>query len=294
MAFTNDPGNSALIIPYNNNGTDLAELSTSGIRPFQGIWVKTSNAGETSFTLKNSWRDTDFSTLNPQASLKKRNGFQLSIYSDADSTWDGVSLNFNEVASLDFELEKDVYKLFSPSNVPSICFEYSGNFVSIKSVPSIDQSVKVHYRPQPENRNGVYHIDLEHSFLNDNKYIYLEDLALSTFHNLKHSSYFFKAIEGEPSGRFIVLYSNSLPNRLFQTEEGFVVYQDQSEVVIRPAFPLGKSLVSIVSLSGELIYEASYMINSEIRIPGEMDSGIYLVSVSNSSQSMTKKFMIFN
>ena len=207
MAFTENVG--ATIFPYNNSGTGSAELSTGGVMPFQGFWVKTTNATETSFTLKNDWRGVSFSNINPQQSLKTNHGFQVDIFSELDSTWDGALVVFDESSSKEFKTDEDVYKLVSYENVPSLYFETSKVFASIYKTPNVASAHKLNYKPQPDNSEGLHHIHISQVHLNNVSSVILEDLLLNEFHDLKQSDYSFLATANFEQ-RFVIHY---FPNK---------------------------------------------------------------------------------
>lgn len=192
IAFVQNPGTSENIIPYNNAGTGAAELAAGGIMPFQGFWVKTTDNTETSFTLQNNWRGVSFSNLNPQQSLKTRSGFQLNVFSAADSTWDGALISFDETAVSGFEIDKDVYKLISQGNVPSLSFDLGNALASINRINNTEQHTKLNFLPSPLNEDGTYHFHLNQDYASSGSSIYLEDLLTGDFTDLKTSDYTFR------------------------------------------------------------------------------------------------------
>ena len=204
-AFVQNPGTSENIIAYSNAGTDAAELSTGGVMPFQGFWVKTSNNSETLFTLQNNWRGVSFSNLNPQQSLKRRTGFQLNVFSNADSAWDGALISFDETAIFEFEIGKDVYKLISQGDVPSLSFDLGNVLASINRVNNTELHTKLNFHPSPTNEDGTYHLHLNQDHTSSRSSIYLEDMCTGIFTSLKDGDYTFSN-SGQSSERFMLHY----------------------------------------------------------------------------------------
>lgn len=292
-AFTNNPGTSAVIIPYNNQGTDLAELAVAGgISPFQGFWVKTTNATETSFTLKNDWRGVSFSNLNPHQSLKTKNSFQLNVFSEKDSTWDGAVNAFESEASVEFENNEDVYKLISPSDVPSLFFETASTFVSVNTVPNEEQVLKLNFKPQPNNQNGLYYIHLNNDFTKASTKIYLEDLSLNRFFNLKEADYVFRSQEGESSDRFKIHYFKTPPSQFNPEIASVNVYQNETEIIIEPTQSLGSSEIKLYGLRGELLYQRRLILNKKITIPKMVSKEFVVINIRNVIRSESIKMFV--
>ena len=292
-AFTNNPGTNAVIIPYNNQGTDLAELAAAGgISPFQGFWVKTTDATETSFTLKNDWRGVSFSNLNPHQSLKTKNSFQLNVFSEKDSTWDGAVNAFESEASVEFENNEDVYKLISPSDVPSLFFETASTFVSVNTVPNEEQVLRLNFKPQPNNQNGLYYIHLNNDFTKASTKIYLEDLSLNRFFNLKEADYVFRSQEGESSDRFKIHYFKTPPSQFNPEIASVNVYQNETEIIIEPTQSLGSSEIKLYGLRGELLYQRRLILNEKITIPKMVSKEFVVINIRNVIRSESIKMFV--
>ena len=273
-AFTDDPSNSAVIIPYNNQGTDLAELSSAGIMPFQGFWVKTTDNSETFFTLQNDWRGISFSNLNPQQSLKAKHSFQIDVFSDLDSTWDGALVVFEDNASQEFKNEEDVYKLMSPGNVPSIYIETSNVFASIHSTENVEQNIKLHFKPNPLDKKGWHHIHLSQDHTQSNSSIVLEDLITGEFINLKKEDYSFKNYSGN-SSRFNIHYFPNGKNVQELLSPQIIAFGTQDGIEVR--FKNIQSLranILIINTMGQVVFEAANISTQEN----------YVIPVSNENK----------
>jgi len=290
-AFTDNPGNA--IIAYNNQGTSLAELSSGGIMPFQGFWVKTTDASETSFTLKNDWRGISFLNLSPQQSLKAKNSFQIDVFSDVDSAWDGALVAFDENASLDFKNEEDVYKIISPSNVPSVYIETSNVFASVHTTKNVEQKIKLHFSPNPLDEHGRHHIHLSQDYSLGNCSILLEDLITGEFVNLKKEDYSFQGYPGN-SARFTIHY---YPNRINIQEivnPQIMAFNNNEGVLIRfKNIQSLKANVLIINTMGQIIFEAANVSTQEdFIVPiSSFNWQTYIVRVVTSDLTTTTKLV---
>jgi hypothetical protein len=273
-AFTDDPSNSAVIIPYNNQGTDLAELSSAGIMPFQGFWVKTTDNSETFFTLQNDWRGISFSNLNPQQSLKAKHSFQIDVFSDLDSAWDGALVAFEDNASQEFKNEEDVYKLMSPGNVPSVYIETSNVFASVHSTENVEQKIKLHFKPNPLDKQGWHHFHLSQDHSQSHSSIVLEDLITGELINLKKEDYSFKNSSGN-SSRFNIHYFPNGKNvqELLSPQIIAFATQDGIEVRFKNIQSLRASIL-IINTIGQVVFEAANISTQEN----------YVIPVSNENK----------
>lgn len=292
-SFVENPGTSENIIPYNNAGRDAAELSAGGIMPFQGFWVKTTDNTETSFTLQNSWRGVSFSNLNPQQSLKRRTGFQLNVFSAADSTWDGALISFDETADSGFEVDKDVYKLISQGDVPSLSFDLGNALASINRINNTEQHTKLNFRPSPSKEDGTYHFHLNHDYTSSGSSIYLEDLFTGVFTDLKESDYSFKNY-GNPSERFKLHYY-PLGKPLFELQtQKITSYANEVGIVVRfDNISNARAKVLISNVIGQEVYRSNNVSTEEDFIyPVDENTPLtYIVTVITNDATVSTKIV---
>ncbi len=274
------------IVPYNNVGSG-AFISNQAMVPFQGYWVKTDNTENGfNYILKDTWRSTVF-TLSPYASLKNINAAQIDVLSANDSTWDAVAVSFDAGASPDFEPDKDVYKIISPSNVPSLFIEADKRFLQISTVPNIAQSMPLHFKPNPAKPNGIYYISLNAFQLNRAWSVVLEDKAMKTKHDLRKSPYAFNAAFYSSSDRFVLHFSKN--KKVPTLVNNVYAYTTTDEIIVVSNGLNGLATLELFTLDGKTLFENKVQLGGENRIPLPATSGIVYLRVRQNSGIYTIK-----
>ena len=279
MAFTDNPGE--FIVPYNNTGTNTAELAGAAIEPMQGFWVKTDNTENgASFTVEDAWRSTDFG-LNPHASLKTNSLIQLNVFAAKDSAWDGVGFSLEEDASLTFDPTSDVYKFKSGSTVPSLYVQKDERFLQIGHYPMTTNRIQLHFDAQPNNENGSYHLQLERPVSN-NKSLIIEDLFTGNRHNLSKSNYTFHSSGTQPSSRFIIhLVDANKAETFMAAGNEFIMYLQKNEIVLENPFINGPVQIRVFDITGRLLTRLNTAIDQELRFPAPAINGVIIVEVQH-------------
>jgi len=278
------------IVPYNNAGVG-AFIGNQAMVPFQGYWVKTeSSENGFNYVLKDSWRSTAF-TFAPYPSLKNIDAVQIDVFSANDSTWDAIAVAFDAGASPTFEADKDVYKIISPANVPSLFIEADKRFLQISTVPAIAQSMPLHFKAAPNNVNGTYFIHLSNFQLNPDWTVILEDKATHLKHDLRKSSYGFNAGIYTNSDRFILYFSKlATSGILFSSKVS--AYFNGENIVVQNQNLNGLATVELIDISGKTLYADKVQLSDEFIIPAPKQNGIFYLRVKHLSGIYTVKIPI--
>ena len=282
---------SSSIIPYGNTGQS-ASSGFASLQPFQGFWVKTSSLAESgiNFTVQNSWRRTNYAFA-PHPSLKQDvDAVLLNVYADADSTWDGVSIVFDKTASLGFENDKDVYKLFSPSNVPALYLEADKKWLMVSCVPASTQRVRVFFKPQHNPQSALYHINLNTKHLGTTKTILLEDVATGSLHDFKNGDYTFSANEPVAANRFVLHFFNSkTPYYGVNQLENISAYVTKENIVLQSAGLLGPATLTLSDVTGRVLYSTVSELGRDVILQAPSITGMVLLHVSSGLGTRTIK-----
>jgi hypothetical protein len=282
------------IIPYNNAGSGAFSPFAS-LQPFQGFWIKTSSLAESgiNFTVQDSWRSTNYAFA-PHPTLKQEvDAALLNVYSDADSTWDGVSVVFDNDASSSFNPITDIYKLMSPANVPSLFLEKDERWLLVNTVPTKTQKVELHFKAKPQQTSGIYHIVLNDTHLDEDRVVILEDLANGTLHDFEKGSYTFQSSDYANTMRFVVHFVDSeLPFYGMDNLLNLSAYSLGEQIIIQSAGLEGMADVSISDLAGRVLMASKIELGGENRLTRPQITGVVLVHIKSAIGARTIKMTI--
>ena len=286
-------GASSAVIPYNNSSAAATSNSSyNAIEPFQAFWVKTSDATETQYELKNTYRSTDYAGLTPAPILKTTEVLQINVFNALDSTWDGVVVGFDPSASLAFETDKDSYKLFSPANVPSLYLKASDKFASINAVPLNTSSVPLYFRPSKNVSSNRYFINLDETRSSSRTYVFLEDLKTNTVQKLNGSSYSFEHSEVQGEARFILHFSMKEEFHHSANLENIRVVQNKEELILKDFHSNELADIYLFDLSGRILLRLKAQLNQNIILPKNAIKGVVVLKVTTFNQMITKKVFL--
>ena len=290
-------GNSATVIPYNNDPA-VATLNATfdGIEPFQGFWVKTTaltEADTVPFVLKDSYRSVSFSALNVAPTLKTTNHVQLNVFAASDSTWDGVSIAFNEQATGAFNPEKEAYKFVSQGNVPSLFAEKDKRWLNVTELHPTVQTVPVWFKPKRQDEAQDYFLHADRSTLTTDVRLILEDMHTGKWHDLDGGNYFFHAGRFEDPDRFILHFIDpDAPFYGLNDLENIGVYATAESIYIQSAGFEGFSEVAVYDITGRLLTETRVVLGHTSMIDIPPVAGIVLVQVNTPSGVVTRRLSL--
>ncbi len=279
MAFT--ANNNDYIVPYNNSGTTTAELAGAAIEPMQGFWVKTeSGENGATFDVKDTWRSVNFG-LNPHQSLKNGSRFQINVFAEVDSAWDGVAASLEQNATEYFNGTRDVYKKLSNGDVPSLFLEKDSRFIQNGVFPKDVSRIKMHFKASPKNKNGLYFLHLQ-APVEKGKAIVVEDLATKSRHNLSQANYHFYAGNYPSSNRFIIHYVNekdAQPEVL--NANTITAYNTLDEIILQSAFVSGPATIHITDMSGRVLLHKNINLDVENRFAAPQTNGVVVLKIQH-------------
>ncbi|HEY9114260.1 MAG TPA: T9SS type A sorting domain-containing protein, partial [Bacteroidales bacterium] len=252
------------------------------VPPMQGFWVSANSPG--TFTLTNDTRTHQGADIYYKNDEIISNYIELQVQSEGmvDKTY----IRLNENASAEFDGQFDAYKLMAANtNYPQL-FTIAGNDrLSINQLPAIDIIPMGFY---VEN-SGNYTIRLNE--LNDIQNCQLEDLKTGTLQDLQQGSYNFSYTLGESSNRFL-LHLSAASVAQSGAEKSIKIYSVGKEIFVKSVNPIEKGTLRITDLAGRTLAEEAISNENFIRLSTNLKSGIYLVSITESTGLRTEKVII--
>jgi hypothetical protein len=173
-------------------------------------------------------------------------GYISGASNDFDSFYDVPAPNKNDL---------DLYSLIGTQHLK----------IESRALPfsNIDEIPLGYFAPLDGNYNiAIGSID----GLFENENIYIKDLQLNSYHDLKAAPYQFQSTSGSHNNRFVLVFQNpSLGNTEFETNFTIDVYNDNKSIGIKSNLS-ALSEIKIYDISGRQLYVKSNINNKEITI----------------------------
>lgn len=173
-------------------------------------------------------------------------GYISGASNDFDSFYDVPAPNKNDL---------DIYSLIGNQHLK----------IESRALPfsNIDEIPLGYFAPLDGNYNiAIGSID----GLFENENIYIKDLQLNSYHDLKAAPYQFQSTSGSHNNRFVLVFQNpSLGSTEFETNFTIDVYNDNKSIRIKSNLS-ALSEVKIYDISGRQLYVKSNINNKEITI----------------------------
>ena len=255
------------------NGTGLG---SQYVNPSEGFMIAPGSSGTLNLT-------NDCRVLTAAAKSSNANVNTISLSAGNESYTDGVYIVFNESATSSFDLQYDAWKILTTEdNIPQLFTLSNEQQLSIDQQPACDQlalgftcmnSGTFTIAQQLNNFSGV---------------LFLEDLKTGTIHDLSKSSYTFDWNVGEDIHRFNLHFSPmSINNATFQRLSIYTV----GDILFVNNAKIENLTLSVFDLIGKQVMNRKLnQTNNEI--PLTIDSGVYLVTVSNGTTYKTQKVYV--
>jgi hypothetical protein len=273
--------------------------SNSGvIAPFQAFFVKlednTAN-GSTVLDFENSDRTitkTKFLKKDvPQISLKVKSG---------NSKFDLTSIRFNELATDEFDLKFDAYKLNSPdTKVPRFYSTIVKDNGSIKScinttpLPTDKSVIPIGFE---SSIGGSQTISLDSFYLDNPLDIWLLDNLTKSRTNLLESSYQFAHNPANEAGRFTLFLGPELSEDEIAISDDPLIYVKNESLIISGFETSQRVEISVFNMLGQTVFDGVYMGSESISIPLEniQATGAVIVSYESRKTIVRKKLILPN
>ncbi len=272
---------------YTWNGTAYLSYNQTGsygegsqyVAPMEGFFIYT--ASPTDFDLNNSLR-SHLPVAKKDGKARLNNGLVLSASNGnySDKLWIVIDDNANE----SFELERDAWKLLSGtdgiSQLWSVCPD--GN-LSIDARPETE-TIQLGFS---NNQAGIYSINLNE--IADIPEAWLEDTKTGTFHDLTKSDYEFAWDTTDDETRF-KMHLNAVG--IEETPFGdcnILIYTANNQIFIKG---MEKGEVIVSDIMGRVILQDELSAEGSIRLPGNLKTGVYMVTIQNGKEIKSEKVFI--
>ncbi|MCF8368501.1 MAG: T9SS type A sorting domain-containing protein [Bacteroidales bacterium] len=266
---------------YHYDGSSYSSWNGTGsgsqyINPAEGFLIAPGATGTLELT-------DDCRVLNqPLKTVKAKNNTIILDASNENYT-DPLYITFNDAATENFDLPYDAWKILTEEpNVPQLFTINNSQHYSIDQRPECEE-VKLGFTCK---NSGTYTIAQQQNSFGG--VLFLEDLLTGTIHDLSKSNYIFDWSTSEDNHRFNLHFSplgidNPLASELTVYTAGNILYvnTDREQTLnVQVSDLLGQQVMakSISSLSNE--------------IPLNIETGIYLVSISNGIHASTHKVFV--
>jgi len=259
---------------------DYLEKTSGTIAPGQAFFIYTETNGS-SFSVGNANRSHG-STFYKQESLQQN---YLVLKGSNDIYDDEITICFNPQSNNSFEFDKDGWKIVS-----------QGESISQIWTSSPDGKLAIDTRPETKtiqlgfaNRQaGIYSIGIKE--IADIPEVYIEDTKTGIFHNLLTSDYEFSwDPETDIENRFNLKFSAVGLEETVPTENNILVYTADGQLFVK-GIESGELMVS--DIMGRIIIQDELTIEGSIRLPGKLQTGVYVVIVKNGNNVYTEKVFI--
>jgi hypothetical protein len=253
------------------------------IPPMQGFFVVTGS--NTTFSSDNLDRTNLGATNFYKSANEIDNG--LVLFASNGNYYDELYIILNENAHDDFEQNLDAYKI--PSGTSGLSEIYSvggGKNLSIDVRPNCD-FIPLGFG---NDTSGIYQIGL--SQINGiNKLIILEDTKTGIHHDLKSGVYTFNwDSANDDVNRFKLLFNAVGVEEIEKT--GFSVYTNGQTIHINNNNSALNPDMKVLDMTGRIVLSQRIGSDSQVNIPTQLNSGLYLVCLIDGNRVVTQKVRV--
>lgn len=263
---------------YHYDGSAYNSWNGSGtgsqyIAPGEGFMIAPGSAG--SLDLTNSCR------LKAEPTKAKSSTINTIVLNASNETYtDGLYIIFNDEASSAFDLQFDAWKLLSEEDgIPQLFTINDNQHYSIDQRPECDQ-LALGFTSET---SGTFNIAQQEN--NYGGVLFLEDLKTGTIHNLSQASYTFNWEITDEMHRFNLHFSPLGVENLLQSDVS--VYTAGDILFVNTNAHINFSC-QVHDILGHMVYQTE-LTSSTNEISLNLEPGIYLVNISNGTQTTTHK-----
>ena len=263
-------------------GTYQATFPGAGTRiASQQAFFARKSSGSGNYTVPLNWRRTGSSTYYRTAAHQG-----LEVVVKGAGFADRTQVNFDPMATTDFEPEVDAMKIRHMNGQPFIA---STNGLEELSVNTLDlQSVNEIPLVFAAKIEGGYVLEFD----TEEEGFWLEDRQEGYFQPLPES-YAFQWSEGDEEDRFIIHYRLNEPEVELPIEAEMLVFTTHRDLVIQGA-DAGAALVQFYDMAGKLTWQNSEFLNEGVNRIGlpEMPMGQYIIRVQTDNDITSIKAIL--
>lgn len=274
-----DTYNATGMVGTSNNGSTV----TGNIAPTQSFWVRVPTDGQTgSLTFENA--DRSHGTLTGILKTAAEEGTLRLTLSDGNVSDEQIIL-FNPTAQGaydDFDSQKfwstNIHQLYSTVGADTLTINGLNNPIS---TPTVDLGMKIHSQ-------GNYTLNATSITFTETP-VYLEDTELNVFQDLNlNATYSFSSNAGNIGDRFVLHFSEI--TGISEAENNINVFANSNIIyVILSESTAGN--IKVLDMSGRVLHTQPIS-SDRTTIDLNSSSGIYVVQVETSTNTITKKVTI--
>jgi len=273
---------------YTWNGTGYDAYTTVGgyglgsryVAPMEGFFVVVNSGG--TFSLNNTMRTHQPPIKKSIEDKVLENGVIVAASNGVynDELW----IIFEPDASENFELERDAWKLISNTESVSQLWSVGVDGKMAVDVRSETETIQLGFS---NDHAGIYSISLKD--IESVSTVILEDTKENIFHDLSISAYEFAWNVLDSETRFILHLNTSGINANSISSNNILIYTSGHQMYIKG---LENGNVTVSDLTGRTVLQQQFASKGSVVIPVPLQSGIYLVAVTDGNQFMSKKIFI--
>lgn len=209
---------------------------------------------------------------------------------------DATYVRLTDEATLDFDENKDAFKLKNSGKVPSFYSYLKGVHYAINSVPeTFDKFVMPLAFEAKES--GTYKITLSEEYPYDLPYeLYLEDKVLNVLHPIgSERTYTFTTNLNESPPRFALHFENPVITALEGLEVRFArVFAEGREITVH-GYMESPAEISVFDISGRLVVRHSGvdLNNKSFNFKAGNSAGMYIVSVVSGDNTHSERVVLY-
>jgi hypothetical protein len=202
---------------------------------------------------------------------------------------DLTRVKFVEGASDAFDTEFDAHKMFGQSNAPQLFTNINGEKFSTNSIENLnpERGIDLSFRAGTSGEHTIEVVD--NSITSVNK-VYLEDLLENEMIDLSQTqTYTFQANVGDNENRFKLHFgATGIDNEPIAAK--WLVYASGQQLFV--SGENGQTEVSVYNTQGQQVMLKKIEIQGEVRLPLNLSTGVYLVTLNNGRNVETTKIII--
>jgi phage baseplate assembly protein gpV len=280
-------GSDGNYISWNGSTGDL----TDGEIPVGSAFFVKAETTSSSLTIPNEARVHHINAPYKQGDVLAEN--VLVLQAEHENSSDRVYLQFTDQATMDYDMAVDAYKIMGWGNAPQIySTSTDGIELSINALPAITEEMSIPINLKVINP-GLHTISVFDQSLTEDVVALFED----TFENMiidlgAEDHYTFVASTDDDPNRFILHLG--LKSNISSTEgkHAIQIYSSGNQIYFN-SVEQQNAIVKIYSLTGQLIYNKTLIINGLTNIELGNQKGWYVVKMLINENSFGKKIFLY-
>ena len=258
------------------------------------FFVKVTDA-DNSITIPESGRmhhDQNNYKFSPVKSAKET--IQVRIQNQENSFWDRTLVGFTDSASVDYDPDQDVHKLFGNEKAPQLWTKINEEYFARNQIAySLDPiAIQIFFNCGLSGEHELLITGMESFWGNSS--IFLEDKIAGMVYDLNEiNRFYFQADVDDAPDRFVLHFfglTNYEQNQLRGQQP--VRYQNGQLRMFLENVPSGQSVFELVNLSGQVVFKTSDLQPGLNVFQPALNIGIYLFRYIDQKTSYSGKISI--